>query len=337
VAGFDDARLRYIHQENRGATAAFNTGVARSSGEYIGILGSDDWYVEEALPPLARALDADPALGAAAGGYIMVDAAGRTIEEARPWTSTPRPNDVTAWFFSCPVLLQAALFRRTWVERVGGFDPRIRISQDWDFGLRLAYAGCPMVWVERPVFYYCLHGGNSIRNSRQRQQDVLLTLDTFFGRPDLSPELRAWRGRAYAWAYLSAANQEYALGEIETARNDLAQAIQEDPAALADGGERLAKDLATLAANPLSLAAGAARQIERIWDNLPPEAAVLAGRRNKALAEAAALRFFAAYQQGNRREVWRAGWEMLRHEPARIRNSGVLSILVQGLVGMRVP
>ena len=38
-----DSRVRVIHQENQGLSAARNAGYSRSTGEYIMYLDSDDW------------------------------------------------------------------------------------------------------------------------------------------------------------------------------------------------------------------------------------------------------------------------------------------------------
>lgn len=47
-----EERIKVIHQENGGASAARNTGLDIASGEYIAFLDSDDWIKEESLPLL---------------------------------------------------------------------------------------------------------------------------------------------------------------------------------------------------------------------------------------------------------------------------------------------
>ena len=45
-----EGRIKVIHQENGGASAARNTGLDIASGEYIAFLDSDDWIKEKSLP-----------------------------------------------------------------------------------------------------------------------------------------------------------------------------------------------------------------------------------------------------------------------------------------------
>lgn len=47
-----DNRIKVIHKENGGASAARNAGLNVALGEYIVFLDSDDWIKEDSLPPL---------------------------------------------------------------------------------------------------------------------------------------------------------------------------------------------------------------------------------------------------------------------------------------------
>jgi len=57
-----DSRIKVIHQNNQGLSAARNTGIRAASGEYINFIDSDDWVADTLLSDLYRLLikyDAD--------------------------------------------------------------------------------------------------------------------------------------------------------------------------------------------------------------------------------------------------------------------------------------
>ena len=49
-----DARVRVIHQENSGVSAARNNALDRARGEYLQFLDSDDWITPDATRLLVR-------------------------------------------------------------------------------------------------------------------------------------------------------------------------------------------------------------------------------------------------------------------------------------------
>ena len=72
VAGFGD-QVNYIWQENRGLSAARNTGIRRAKGTYIGLLDADDMYEPDFLSTLVSELETDPHAAGIYCGYRFVD------------------------------------------------------------------------------------------------------------------------------------------------------------------------------------------------------------------------------------------------------------------------
>lgn len=54
---FNDPRIRYIEQENRGLSAARNHGIKEARGEYIWCVDSDDWVETKEIPEMIAILD----------------------------------------------------------------------------------------------------------------------------------------------------------------------------------------------------------------------------------------------------------------------------------------
>ena len=54
---FNDSKIAIIEQENQGLSAARNTGVRHSKGEYIWFVDSDDWIAKGGIDELIPILD----------------------------------------------------------------------------------------------------------------------------------------------------------------------------------------------------------------------------------------------------------------------------------------
>ena len=74
----EDARIRVIHQENKGLSEARNIGVANARGAYLSWLDADDWMEKDALEKLINAIDATGA-EIAHCNYVNIDPDGKRI------------------------------------------------------------------------------------------------------------------------------------------------------------------------------------------------------------------------------------------------------------------
>ena len=133
VKSFADDRVRYLrHSTSRGASAARNTGIECSGGEFIAFLDDDD----EWLPPkLEEQLDvmrnAPPLVGLVYCWMDYFDSGGRLVAEVHPVLR----GNVFGMVLDrqrlggCPTLL----VRKAAVDEVGGFDEALPRGNDGDF------------------------------------------------------------------------------------------------------------------------------------------------------------------------------------------------------------
>jgi glycosyltransferase involved in cell wall biosynthesis len=178
LAGFPDPRLCVISQENRGAHAAINRGLAETSGTYLTILNSDDEYRPDRFEKLLPILKADTEIGLI-GSYIeVIDTAGKTLgikhgyKDLEPWAlEFPERSFRSGDDLRAAVLTENYwsttsnyLFPRQWYERVGEFRG-LRYAHDWDFALRVARQA-KLVLHPEPLVRYRVHGGNTIRENQ---------------------------------------------------------------------------------------------------------------------------------------------------------------------------
>ncbi len=132
-------RVRYVeHEVNRGLAAARNTGIANSAGRYLAYLDDDDLYYPKHLETLAGALTARGWDVVHADAYEgQWDAAGpRRLDRRLVYTGALHPDAL--WTGNkIPVL--AVMHRRECLDRTGGFDPSLRLLEDWDLWLRMSW------------------------------------------------------------------------------------------------------------------------------------------------------------------------------------------------------
>lgn len=160
--GFD-----FRTQSNKGLCTTLNEAIARSRGQYIAPLGSDDVMLPERLALQVPFMQAHPETGICAGGIIIIDGEGNPLPDKRQRQRPARRLDFDDLFMDkkpgppAPTLL----FRRDALERVGGFDPSIRI-EDYFIELRIARAGYFIDILEQPLAQYRVHGTNTYKNRR---------------------------------------------------------------------------------------------------------------------------------------------------------------------------
>jgi glycosyltransferase involved in cell wall biosynthesis len=164
--------MRLIRQENRGAHAAINRGVALSRGDYVAILNSDDCFESERLE---HAWGVARATGAAlvVGSVRLIDASGdplpedhdsaRWYREARMEPSRSRSLAKALLRHNFAVTTSNFFFHRELWRRLGGFGA-YRYVHDYDFILRaLELCADRVVYVEAlEGVRYRVHGGNTI-------------------------------------------------------------------------------------------------------------------------------------------------------------------------------
>lgn len=129
------ARLAVLVSEpDRGIYDALNKGLARASGDVVGLLHADDVFADAGV--LARVAEAfaDPAVEAVYGDlvYVAREAPGQVVRYWRAEAFEPRRLG-WGWMPPHPTLY----LRRSLYERFGGFDTRYRIAADYDLMLRV--------------------------------------------------------------------------------------------------------------------------------------------------------------------------------------------------------
>lgn len=140
--------LRVILQENRGAAAARNAGIAAARGRYIAFLDSDDYWSEGKLEAQIGFMEANR-VPFSYGDYDAVEAATGALLRRH---EAPERMTHAEFLRGCPIGCLTAAFDAAMLGK--RYMPDVRRGQDWGLWLTLTrdgaiarrYPGCHAVY-----------------------------------------------------------------------------------------------------------------------------------------------------------------------------------------------
>jgi len=135
VHSFGDSVSYFISEPDKGIYDAMNKGVQRATGDIIGILNSDDFYLnDQVLHQVAELFAADPELEVVLGDVDLVNDDDLT----RPVRRYPVGN-FKPWMFRFGLMPPhpAVFVRKSSYERVGLYKLGYKIAADFDLLTRL--------------------------------------------------------------------------------------------------------------------------------------------------------------------------------------------------------
>ncbi|MGE8352947.1 MAG: glycosyltransferase [Pseudomonas protegens] len=184
-------RLQALHgfdfrvQQNQGLTNTLNGAIARAKGSLIVPFGSDDIMLPERIATQVAYLDGKPEVGICAGNIELIDSDGNLFPENRQRRDVPfRRLDFDDMFLErkpyppAPTLM----IRREALEKVGGFDPSIRL-EDLLIELKITHAGYFIDGLNVVMARYRKHATNSYKNNRFMIDNILRTYALFSEHP----------------------------------------------------------------------------------------------------------------------------------------------------------
>lgn len=164
VRSLADHRTLLVSEKDKGIYDALNKGFAVASGDFIGVLHSDDVFANaDVLSDVVKAFQKD-AVDAVYGDLQYVSKANPT-RVLRHWQAGDfRPGSLArGWMPPHPALF----VRRSFVEQWGAFDTQFRIAADYEVILRYLIKGGLRIHYVPRVFVKMRTGGESNASLRK--------------------------------------------------------------------------------------------------------------------------------------------------------------------------
>jgi glycosyltransferase involved in cell wall biosynthesis len=170
-----DSRIRVIHQNNGGLSAARNTGLSIATGDYVGFIDSDDWIkldTYEYCIDLINKYKAD----VVQINYCTVSSEKAVIQKQKEKNKLLEREEILHYYMVSTTISGSysvcrCLFRRSCLSdikfRIG------KINEDIDYKYKVL-ANCSTMVVSNLVKYFYFQSGNSISSGGLKLKDFEL-------------------------------------------------------------------------------------------------------------------------------------------------------------------
>lgn len=196
-----DPRVRYVRQENRGLSAARNTGIREARGKYVAFLDPDDLWLPEKLEKQVALVEKDVDIALAYCTVEFMDTDGAPLPHVA-WPHPPGAGVKELLYMNWVVGSgSSVLVRKAVFEEAGLFNESLRGLEDIDMWLRILH-GREWACEEQPLARIRRHGksmqSGKAMNLRKREAEYLRHLGKAL---EMFPDLRRFRKEALHHIY----------------------------------------------------------------------------------------------------------------------------------------
>lgn len=144
---------KFISEADFGAYDAMNKGINLASGEIIGIINSDDWYLENAIKIVEEEFDK----------HSDIDILYSPIENyyKGEYIATFIPGELEKLSIRFTLNHPSCFIKKSAYIAAGLYDLKYKITADYDMILRLFNNGFKFHYIETPLAAYSLNGMSS--------------------------------------------------------------------------------------------------------------------------------------------------------------------------------
>lgn len=190
----DEPRMRVIHQENGGVSAARNTGMDAATGEWLFFADADDYLLEHALAHLLTMVDADVDIVCGAYEMHFRDEGGRMEKHACADGDLQVVLESLIRGDSALNSMCARLYRRQMLAGHGVRAPRgVKVGEDVLFNLDAFMAARAWRMSEETIYIYEFGGDSAMTRARsdifERSRPMIEGIGAFIARHHLETAL----------------------------------------------------------------------------------------------------------------------------------------------------
>lgn len=159
-------------EKNKGPAFGRNFLLTKARGEYIHFHDADDWFSDSWARRIRRVLIANPCdvIFTEVASYREGQLVSAEVVGLKQVTSKDKLLPFCIDQFVLPV---AGTFRRSVVEKIGGYRESLWQSEDYDFYIRLANSGIQYELILEPLVFLRLRAESRSQNKKETIRDAL--------------------------------------------------------------------------------------------------------------------------------------------------------------------
>ena len=188
--------VRWVSEPDKGQSDALNKGFRMASGDLLGWLNVDEYYLPGAFEVAAESWLSDPTIDMYYGDSIFVDQSGQLQR-------TKRAHIFSFWvllYYGPYISTDAMFFRRHLIDRGLFIDIDYRVVMDFEYFVRLAICGCRFKYINQLVGSFRWHASNNSRLQHDKGREERLLVQRTWSRmklPDYGYDALARLGQLY--------------------------------------------------------------------------------------------------------------------------------------------
>jgi glycosyltransferase involved in cell wall biosynthesis len=163
--------LRWISEPDAGMSDALNKGFRMATGDLVGWLNADEYYLPGAFHAVGRIAMENPGADILYGDSIFVDEEGR-LQRAK---TAHEFSFTILLYYGCFIPTDATFLRRHFIEKGFFIDTNYRVVMDFEYFVRCAASGKHFKYINRLLGTFRWQGSNlSLQDEKRRKERLLV-------------------------------------------------------------------------------------------------------------------------------------------------------------------
>lgn len=178
-----------ISEPDTGMWNAMNKGIKKAKGKYICFLNSDDFYVTDTIIADCIAQLEETNSDYSIANFMLIKLNGEVINE---WCKNIKPFPRECFYRTMTYNHETLICRKDVYERLGLHDEKYKTATDYYFNIRLIFAACTSVYIDK-IMIAARVGGETVNDNGEFSSSTLINVtniwNDMFPGCNFTPEL----------------------------------------------------------------------------------------------------------------------------------------------------